>query len=68
LFYAYNLRIDWFLVTNLAEIRLYCKRADQFTYERFLTSQLAANEAELKRFVFLLGAERWSRNRRQPPR
>jgi hypothetical protein len=58
LLYAYNLRIDWFLVTNLNETRLYCKRADQFTYERFDTTRLAEDEHELKRFVFLLGAER----------
>lgn len=58
LLYAYNLRIDWFLVTNLKETRLYCKHADQFTYERFETAQLAADENELKRFVFLLGADR----------
>ena len=58
LLYAYNLRVDWFLVTNLKETRLYCKRADQFTYERFETAQLAGDEKELQRFVFLLGAER----------
>jgi len=56
--YALNLRIDWCLVTNLRETRLYCKQADQFTFERFDTARLAADEDEWKRFVYLLGAER----------
>ena len=56
--YALNLRIDWCLVTNLKETRLYCKQADQFTFERFETARLAADEGEWKRFVYLLGAER----------
>lgn len=58
LLYAYNQRCDWFLVTNLRETRLYHKGGDQLTYERFLTEKLAADPAEFKRFVFLLGAER----------
>ena len=49
--YALNLRIDWCLVTNLRETRLYCKQADQFTFERFDTARLAADEDEWKRFV-----------------
>ena len=58
LYYALNLKIDWYLVTNLRETRLYCKQADQFTYERFETQKLATDEFEWKRFVYLLGAER----------
>jgi hypothetical protein len=58
LLYAYNLRIDWYVVTNLKETRLYCKQADQFTFERFETHRLAADEGEWKRFVYLLGADR----------
>jgi hypothetical protein len=58
LLYAYNLPADWFLVTNVKETRLYSKKADQFTFERFETAKLAADEGEWKRFVFLLGAER----------
>src|SRR5947209_6917854 len=56
--YAVNLVCDWYLVTNLREIRLYHKGHDQFTYERFETAALATNETALRRFVFLLGAER----------
>ena len=58
LYYALNLKIDWYLVTNLRETRLYCKQADQFTFERFETQKLATDEFEWKRFVYLLGAER----------
>src|SRR5207244_225166 len=56
--YAVNLQIDWFLVTNMKETRLFHKGHDLFTYERFETSALASDDAALKRFVFLLGAER----------
>jgi len=56
--YAVQLRIDWYLVTNLCEIRLYHKAHDTFTFERFAIHQLAEDDAELKRFVFLLGADR----------
>ncbi|HKB06359.1 MAG TPA: hypothetical protein VKD90_29460, partial [Gemmataceae bacterium] len=56
--YAVNFPCDWYLVTNLREIRLYHKGHDQFTYERFLTSALAADGAAFRRFVFLLGAVR----------
>jgi hypothetical protein len=56
--YAVNLQIDWFLVTNMKEIRLFHKGHDLFTYERFETAGLATDDAALKRFVFLLGAER----------
>ena len=56
--YALNLRIDWYLVTNLREIRLYSKQENQFTYERFDLQKLAADPTEYARFVFLLGAER----------
>src|SRR5207302_10941423 len=56
--YAVNLVCDWYLVTNLREIRLYHKGHDQFTFERFETSAVAAEDAAFRRFVFLLGAER----------
>ncbi|MSU80236.1 MAG: class I SAM-dependent DNA methyltransferase [Gemmataceae bacterium] len=56
--YAVNLRIDWFLVTNMREIRLLHKGHDLFSYERFETRTLADDDAALKRFVYLLGAER----------
>ena len=56
--YAINLPCDWIIVTSMRETRLYYKGAQQNTYERFETARLAADEALLKRFVFLLGAER----------
>ena len=56
--YAVQLRIDWYLVTNLREVRLYNKGFDTFTCERFDTREMASNEKELRRFIFLLGAER----------
>ena len=56
--YAINLPCDWIIVTSMRETRLYYKGAHQQTYERFETVRLAAEEALLKRFVFLLGAER----------
>ena len=42
----------------MRETRLYYKGAHQQAYERFETVRLAADEALLKGFVFLLGAER----------
>lgn len=56
--YAINVPCDWIIVTNLREIRLYHKGSTQRTYERFVLAELAESEEELKRFVFLLGAER----------
>ena len=56
--YAINLPCDWVIVTSLRQTRLYGKGTDQQTYERFDTEDLADNDALLKRFVFLLGAER----------
>ena len=56
--YAVNLVCDWYLVTNLNEIRLYHKGHDQFTFERFETAKMTENDAAFRRFVFLLGAER----------
>jgi hypothetical protein len=56
--YAINLKCDWVIVTSMRQTRLYHKGSDQQTYERFDTEQLAEDEAALKRFVFLLGAER----------
>jgi hypothetical protein len=56
--YAINLPCDWLIVTSMREIRLHAKAAAQHTYESFATEQLARDDALLKRFVFLLGAER----------
>jgi hypothetical protein len=56
--YAVQLQVDWYLVTNMREIRLFNKSRDMATYERFETQALAEKQDELKRFAFLLGAER----------
>lgn len=56
--YAINLPCDWIIVTSMRQTRLYFKGADQYTYERFDTEKLASDESLLKRFLFLLGAER----------
>jgi hypothetical protein len=56
--YAVQLQIDWYLVTNLKEIRLYHKGHDTFAYERFETARLAEDAGQRKRFLYLLGAER----------
>lgn len=56
--YAINLPCDWIIVTSMRQTRLYHKGSDQHTYERFDTDGLARDVAQLKRFVFLLGAER----------
>lgn len=56
--YAINLPCDWIVVTSMRETRLYHKGSDQKTCERFETVSLAADPVLLKRFVFLLGADR----------
>ncbi|MGO9465430.1 MAG: Eco57I restriction-modification methylase domain-containing protein [Isosphaeraceae bacterium] len=56
--YAINLPCDWITVTSMRQIRLYYKGSDQYTYERFDTDAMANDEAQLKRFIFLLGAAR----------
>lgn len=56
--YAINLQCDWIIVTSMRETRLYHKGNNQQTYERFETARLATDPVLLKRFVFLLGAER----------
>lgn len=56
--YAINLPCDWVLVSSMREIRLYSKKTDQRTYERWLLDDLASNDEELRRFVYILGAER----------
>ena len=56
--YATNLPCDWIIVTNIREIRLYYKGSDQRTYERFETARFTTDDEQLRRFVFLLGAER----------
>ena len=42
----------------MREFRLFHKGHDLFTYERFETATLAGDDTALKRFAFLLGAER----------
>ena len=56
--YAINLPCDWIIVTSMRETRLYHKGSPQNAYECFETTRLAGETALLKRFVFLLGAER----------
>jgi hypothetical protein len=56
--YAINLPCDWIIATSMRQTRLYFKGADQHTYERFDVDALGADENALRRFVFLLGAER----------
>ncbi len=56
--YAINLPCDWIAVTSMRETRLYHKGSNQQTYERFETVRLASDNALLRRFVFLLGADR----------
>lgn len=56
--YAINLPCDWIIVTSMRETRLYHKGSDQQTYERFDIHDLAENETTLRKFIFLLGAER----------
>ncbi len=56
--YAINLRCNWILVTNIRQTRLYYKGTDKQTYERFDTETLAADERQLRKFVFLLHANR----------
>lgn len=56
--YAINLQCDWIIVTSMRETRLYHKGSNQHSFERFETVRLARDQALLKRFVFLLHAER----------
>ena len=56
--YAINLPSDWIIVTSIKETRLYHKGSDQYTYERFETKDIASDDAQLRKFVFLLGVER----------
>ena len=56
--YAINLRCNWIIVTNIRQTRLYYKGTDKQTYERFDTETLAADERLLRKFVFLLHANR----------
>ncbi|MFN0051663.1 MAG: Eco57I restriction-modification methylase domain-containing protein [Planctomycetales bacterium] len=56
--YAINLKCDWMVVTSMRQTRLYSKGADQRTYESFDIDRLANDEGQLKKLVFLLGAER----------
>lgn len=54
--YAVQLQIDWYLVTNLKEIRLFHKGHDTHTFERFELAKIAANELEYRKLVYLLKA------------
>jgi hypothetical protein len=56
--YAINLPCDWIIVTSMRGTRLYHKGSQQNAYERFETGRLALDLTLLRRFVFLLGAER----------
>ena len=56
--YAINLPCDWIIVTSMRETRLYHKGSNQHAYERFETVRLASDATLLKRFIFLLGADR----------
>ncbi|HEX7859922.1 MAG TPA: N-6 DNA methylase [Verrucomicrobiae bacterium] len=56
--YAINLPCDWIIVTSMRETRLYHKGSNQHSFERFETVRLAKEPSLLKRFIFLLGAER----------
>jgi len=56
--YAINLPCDWIIVTSMRQTRLYHKGSDQYTYERFDIEALDRDEMLLRRFVFLLGADR----------
>lgn len=56
--YAINLPCDWIIVTGIRQTRLYFKGADQYTFEGFETERLAADDGLLRKFVFLLGADR----------
>jgi hypothetical protein len=56
--YAINLRCDWIIVTSMRETRLYHKGSDQHTFERFEIESLATDDYSLRKFIFLLGAQR----------
>ena len=56
--YAINLPAEWIIVTSMRQTRLYHKGSDQYTFEAFDIERLASDESLLKRFLFLLGAER----------
>ena len=56
--YAINLPCDWIVVTSIRQTRLYFKGCDQYTYERFDTERLATDDSLLRKFLFLLSAER----------
>jgi hypothetical protein len=56
--YAINLPADWIIVTSMRQTRLYHKGSDQYTFERFDIDSLSDDAQALKRFIFLLGADR----------
>ena len=56
--YAINLPCDWIIVTSMRQTRLYHKGSDQQTYERFDIEDLASSENALRKFIYLLDAQR----------
>ena len=58
--YAIDIPCDWIIVSSMVETRLYSKRADRLSCERFLISDLAnqSDDGQLRKFVFLLHASR----------
>ena len=56
--YAINLPAEWIIVTSMRQTRLYHKGSDQYTFEAFDIERLASDDSVLKRFVFLLSADR----------
>ena len=56
--YAFDLRCDWFVVTNVAETRLYHVGRGRGRFERWATPDLAADPRALRRLRFLLNAGR----------
>jgi len=56
--YAVQLKIDWYIVTNMRETRLYYKGEDTLTFETFDTASFATDEAELRRLTLhILGSK-----------
>ena len=56
--YAINLPAEWIIVTSMRQTRLYHKGSNQYTYERFDIDRMMIDYSHLKKFLFLLGADR----------
>jgi hypothetical protein len=52
--YVINLRCNWILVTNIRQTRLDSRRTVNQTHERFDPEVLAADDRQLRKFVFRL--------------